>query len=116
MIPTKWHSALIDYATDPDNSEEVDLGGHFEFLTVIIPELAGSYTTTVHIARESGGTYYPLHMFDTNAVGDFAQITDGASTAKALTFRIGGAQFIKVVSGTSLGADITFYVRGFNRG
>jgi len=116
MIPTKWLPALIDYATDPDNSEEVDLGGHFEFLTVIIPTLAGSYTTTVHIAKESGGTYYPCYQLDIASAADFAQLTSGATTAHAVIFRIGGAQFIKVVSGTSLGADITFYVRGFNRG
>ena len=116
MIPTKWHPALLDFSVDPLLSEEVDLQEAFEFITVIIPTLAGAYTTTVHIAMTPGGTYYPLHMFDTAAVGDFAQITDGATTAKVITFRIGGAQYVKVVSGTSLSADITFYVRGFNRG
>lgn len=116
MIPTGWKAALLDFSVDADNSEEVDLEGAYEFLTVIIPTLAGSYTTTVHVAMTAGGTYYPLYMFDTAAVGDFAQITDGATTPKAITFRIGGAQYIKVVSGTSLSADITFYVRGFNRG
>lgn len=116
MIPTKWLPALIDQDVDPDLSEEVDLDGYFEFLTVLIPTLDGSYTTTVHIAMTPGGTYYPLHMFDTNAVGNFAQITDGAATSLALTFRIGGAQYIKIASGTSVSNDKTFYVRGFNRG
>ena len=116
MLPSAWKDATIIYLTDTTASAEVGLGGAYEFLTVIIPELAGSYTTTVHIAYESGGTFYPLYMFDTAAVGDFAQITDGATTTKALTFRIGGVQYIKVVSGTALGANITFKVRGFNRG
>ncbi len=115
MLPTNWLPALLDYSEDTTKSEEVDLDGLYEFLTVIIPTLAGSYTTTVHIAMTSGGTYYPIYQLDIASAADFEQLTTGATTAHAVTFRIGGAQFIKVVSGTVLGADITFYVRGFNR-
>ena len=116
MIPTKWLSALIDQSVDDDLSEEVDLQGHFEFLAVIIPTLDGSHTTTVHIAMESGGTYYPIYQLDIASAADFAQLTTGATTAHMVIFRIGGAQFVKIFVGTGVTTDKTFYVRGFNRG
>jgi len=116
MIPTKWHSALIDQSADDDLSEEVDLQGFFEFLTVIQPELDGAHTVTVHIAMNSGGTYYPIYQLDNDTAADFQQITTGLATARSLVFRIGGAQFIKVAVGTGVTTDKTFYARGFNRG
>jgi len=116
MIPTAWLSVLIDQDVDDDLSGEVDLDGSFEFLTVIQPELDGAHTVTVHIAMTSGGTYYPLYQLDDDAAADFEQITTGKADARALTFRIGGAQFVKVAVGTGVTTDKTFYVRGFNRG
>jgi len=116
MIPTKWHSALVDQDVDDDLSEEVDLQGNFEFLTVIQPELDGAHTVTVHIAMTSGGTYYPIYQLDDDTAADFEQITSGLATARSMVFRIGGAQFIKIVVGTGVSTDKTFYVRGFNRG
>lgn len=116
MIPTAWLSALIDQDVDDDLSEEVDLDGNFEFLTVIQPELDGAHTVTVHIAMSAGGTYYPLYQLDNDTAADFEQITTGLATARALVFRIGGAQFIKIAVGTGVTTDKTFYVRGFNRG
>jgi len=116
MIPTKWHSALIDQDVDPDLSEEVDLQGNFEFLTVIQPELDGEHTVTVHIAMTSGGTYYPCYQLDSDAAADLQQLTTGDATTRAIVaFRIGGAQFVKVAVGTSVSTDKTFYVRGWNR-
>jgi len=112
MIPTKWHSALVE----DQLSEEVDLQGNFEFVTVIQPELDGAHTVTVHIAMSSGGTYYPLYQLDDDTNADFPQITTGLATARSLVFRIGGAQFVKVYVGTGVTTDKTFYVRGFNRG
>jgi len=116
MIPTKWHSALVDQSVDDDLSEEVDLKGSFEFLTVIQPTLDGAHTVTVHIAMSSDGTYYPVYQLDDDAAADFQQITTGLATARSLVFRIGGAQFVKVAVGTGVTTDKTFYVRGFNRG
>lgn len=116
MIPTKWLPTLVDQSVDPDLSEEVDLQGFFEFLNVIQPELDGGHTVTVHIARESGGTYYPIYQLDDDSNADFPQITTGLATARSIVFRIGGAQFVKIAVGTSVSTDKTFYVRGFNRG
>lgn len=116
MIPTKWHSALIDQSADPDLSEEVDLHGQFEFLTVIQPELDGAHTTTVHVAMTPGGTYYPVYQLDNDTNADFPQITTGLATARSLVFRIGCVQFVKIAVGTSVSTDKTFYVLGFNRG
>jgi len=114
MLPSRWKSAVISYATDAKISAEVDLGGAYEFLTVIIPTLSNASTTTVHISDKSAGTFVPMYMFDTAAVGDFAQLTDDADTTKAIIFRIGGAQHIKVVVDGDQTADTTFRVRGFN--
>lgn len=116
MIPSAWKDAVITYGTDPNNSAEVDLEGNYEFLTVVIPTLNSASATTVHISDASGGTFVPLYMFDTNVVGDFAQSTDDLTTAKVITYRTGGAQYIKVVCEDAQGANITFKVRGFNRG
>ena len=115
MLPSAWIDAVITKDTDPNNSAEVNLVRAYEFLTVIIPTLSNASTTTVHISDKSSGTFVPLYMPDTNAVGDFAQITDDATTTKAITFRIGGAQFIKVVCADNQSANTTFRVRGFNR-
>ena len=116
MLATKWYSALVDQSVDDDLSEEVDLQGNFEFLNVIQPTLDGAHTATVHIAMESGGTYYPIYQLDNDTAADFQQITTGLATARSLIFRIGGAQFVKIVLGTGVTTNKTFYVRGFNRG
>lgn len=116
MIPTKWHSALIDQSVDPDLSEEVDLQGNFEFLSVIQPELDGAHSVTVHIARESDGTYYPTYTLKRESLGDYPQSSSALATTRAFIFCIGGAQFVKIAVSTSVSTDKTFYVRGFNRG
>lgn len=116
MIPTKWLPALVDQDVDPDLSEEVDLHGSFEFLSVIQPELDGAHSVTVHIARESGGTYYPTYTLKGQSFGDFAQSSSGLATTRAFIFRIGGAQFVKIAVSTGVSTDKTFYVKGFNRG
>ena len=116
MLPTKWLPALIDQSVDDDLSEEVDLGGFFEFLTVILPTLDGAHTATVHIAMSPGGTYYPIYQLDNDTAADFQQITTGLATARSLVFIIGGAQYVKIAVGTGVTTDKTFYVKGFNRG
>ena len=113
MITSGWKNAVITFATDDNNSAEVNLGGTYESLMVLIPTLSNASKTTVHVCNVSGGTFVPLYMFDTNAVGDFAQITDDADTAKAIIFKIGGAQYIKVVCADDQAANITFKVQGF---
>jgi len=92
MQTSAWYNAVITKDTNATTSAEVDLQGNYEFLTVIIPTLSNAATTTVHISDASGGTWFPMYMFDTAAVGDFAQLTDDADTTKAITYKMGGAQ------------------------
>lgn len=113
MLPSAWKDAVITFATDAKVSAQVDLGGAYEFLTVIIPTLSNAATTTVHISDADGGTFVGLYMFDEAAVGDYAQLTDDADTTKAITYRIGGAQYIKVVVDGDQTANTTFKVRGY---
>ncbi len=115
MIPTAWKTALVDISDDDTLSTEVDLQGYYEFLMVLIPTITSS-TVTVHVSETSGGTYFPVYVFDGNATGDFAHATTAATTTHAIPFRIGGAQFIKIKCGsTQTTTDKTFRVRGFNR-
>lgn len=116
MLPSAWKDAVLTYGTDPNNSAEVDLEGAYEFLTVLNPTLDNASTITVHVSDARAGTFYPIHMFDTAAQGDYAQLTDDEDTSKGTIFRIGGAQFIKVVCADNQSDNITFKVRGFNRG
>lgn len=115
MIAGAWKTVLIDQSVDDDLSSEVDLGDNFEFLTVLIPAITNS-TVTVHIAKESGGTFFPMYALDDDATGDFTHATTQATTTHAVIFRIGGVQHIKISTGSSQSGDETFYVRGFNRG
>jgi hypothetical protein len=109
-----WKTATIDISEDDNNSNEVDLEGVFSFLTVLVPTITSS-VVTVSIAKESGGTYFPLYALDDDATGDFVHGTTAATTSKAVVFNIGGAQFVKVVcSSNQETADKVFYVRGFN--
>ena len=117
MIPTKWLPVLLDVDVDADATEEVNLGGHFEFITVIIPTLGQASKLEAQIAMAPGGTFYPVWHWDADAAGDFLGQTSSITTTRAITFNIGGAQYIKIgVEGTNMSSDVTFYVRGFNRG
>lgn len=115
MIASAWFNAVITKDTDPNNSAEVDLGGNYEFLTVIIPTLSNASTTTVHISDASGGTFVPVYRWDEDTATNLAHTTADADTTMAIPFRIGGAQYIKVVCADNQSANTTFKVRGFNR-
>ena len=116
MIATKWLPALLDVSVDANATEEVDLQGNFEFITVIVPTLGQASKLEAQIAMTSGGTFYPVWHWDADAAGDFLGQTTSITTTRAITFRIGGAQFVKIgVEGTDMTTDVTFYVRGFNR-
>lgn len=118
VIPqeSKWLSATIDKAGQTSNA--VDLGTGYKELLVLIPTI-DSATTTVHLAKEEGGTYYPLYeTFNLNAadtIQDAPLITADATTAHSVVFKIGGARFVKIyVSATQDTAERVFYVKGIN--
>ncbi|KKN29859.1 hypothetical protein LCGC14_0839880 [marine sediment metagenome] len=116
MLASEWKPALLDISVDADATEEVDLGADYEYMTVIVPTLTQASTLEAQIARESGGTFYPMWRWDGNSATDLVGTTSSITTTRALTFYIGGAQFVKVgVAGTNMSSDLTFYVKGFSR-
>ena len=116
MLTSAWYPALLDVDVDADATEEVDLQGNYEFLTVIVPTLTQNAKLEAQIARSSGGTFYPMWRWDDTSATDLVGQTSNITTTRALTFYIGGTQYVKVgVEGTDEGTDVTFYFRGFNR-
>lgn len=116
MLTSKWYSALLDVDVDADLTEEVDLGGSYEFLTVLIPTLTEDSKIEAQIAMESGGTFFPVWRWKETTASDIVGQTSSITTTRAIVFRIGGAQFVKIgVEGTDMVVDQTFYLKGYNR-
>jgi len=117
IIPqeSKWLTATV--IKGGTTSNEVDLGAGFKELLVLIPTITQA-TTTVHVAKEAGGTYFPLYEFvrlnNADTLTSTPLITADATTSHAVIFKIGGARFVKVVVGASAGAEQVFYVKGTN--
>ena len=117
MITSAWYSALLDISVDADATAEVNLQGNYEFLTVIVPTLTQNAKLEAQIAMSSGDTFYPMWRWDADSAQDLVGQTSNITTTRVLTVYIGGAQFGKVgVEGTNEADDLTFYVRGLNRG
>ncbi len=117
MRVSAWYPALLDIDVDPDVTEEVDLEGNYEFLTVTVPTLDQVSKLEAQIAIASGGTFFPMWRWDADSATDLVGQTSSITTTRSITFNIGGAQYIKIgVEGTNNSTDKTFYVRGFNRG
>ena len=113
MNSSPWKTALIDIDVDAKVSAEVDLGNIYQKLVVLIPTLTGG-TVTIHVSNTPGGTYYPIYHLKANT-GDATQNTTSAATSHMVVFDIGGAQYIKVVCGTTqTTTDKTFLVKGVN--
>ena len=116
MLTSAWYPALLDIDVDPDVTEEVNLEGNYEFLTVIVPTLDQNSKLEVQIAMESGGTFYPMWRWDDTSATDLVGQTSSITTTRAITFYIGGVQYVKIgVEGTDNSTDKTFYVRGISR-
>lgn len=111
MIQGIWRTVAI--AKDAKLSAEVDLGADFNKVLVLIPALDDT-EVTIHVARESGGDFFPMYKMDADLTGDFAHATTTLTTAKAIIFEC-GAQFIKVsLNDDQSGGARTFYARGLN--
>ena len=96
----EWLAATI--ASSGTSSSEVNLGRDFEFLQIQIPTIT-SATLKVQVAESSGGTFYDLG----------SSLTTVAGTGNyATVFKLGGYQFIKIVSSASQGAERLIRVRG----
>lgn len=114
-LPSPWEDAVLTFGADAKNSAEVDLRASYEFLTVFIPTLTPTATTTVHTCDVTGGTFVPVHRWDADTAGSLTHNTTNANTSMSIVFRIGGRRFIKVVTGYNQTANATFKVQGFNR-
>lgn len=126
MIPSGWILATLDYDRSVDEfvgddadrfTDLVDLGGSFEFITVLIPALDASGTVTPYIQMNDAIATVPVavHALDDDATGSFAHATSSGAGSIAVTFRIGGAEYIRLYVGADQTANRSFYVRGFNR-
>ena len=95
-----WKAATI--AASGTSSAEVDLGNNCDYLQILLPTLT-SCTIKIQVAEGSGGTFQDLGSSITTAT------TTGGYTT---TFRLGGYQFIKVVSSATQTAERLIRVRG----
>ena len=107
-----WKSAVI--ASGGTLSAEVDLGKDYKRVLVIAPTI-DSATINVKVATASGGTYYSMYILDADATGSFLHATTAGTGAIAVTFDIGGAQYVKILVGAAQSSGaVTFLVRGID--
>lgn len=110
-----WKDAVITIATSDVLSPEVDLGGEFENLIVIVPTITSS-TVGVQVCRDSGGTFAALAKLLPAAVGHFVPVTTAGTASIEVVFSINFCRYIKIVCGSAQAANRTFQVRGFGLG
>ena len=96
----EWLAATI--AAAGTSSAEVNLGKSCSFLQIQIPTLT-SATVKIQVAESSGGTFYDLGDTQTTTAGTHNYTT---------TLKLGGFQFIKVVTSVAQGAERLIRVRG----
>ena len=119
MFAGAWKDAVITFGTDDDLTPEVDLGGYFDHVLVLVPVLENA-TVALHIGdldsedEADSRTFYPVHAFDDDATGSFAHATTADTAVKAVIFKAGCARFIKIMTGAGQSANRTFKVRGLN--
>jgi len=90
-------------AINGTSTGEIDLGRNFDFIELQIPTLV-SGTLKLQVSRTSGGTFQDLGL---------SNLTDATTGAYSDTWKLGGWQFIKIVSSaTQTVTARTFYVRG----
>ena len=112
MIQGMWKTVTI--AISGTESAEVDLEQDFRKVLVLIPALDDT-EVSIKVAKESGGTFFPLHAFDADASGSFSHASSAITTVPIALIFDCGVQFIKVVVVDSqTGGARTFYVRGLN--
>ena len=104
-----WQTATLTSSTV---SAEVDLGKDFANVLVLVPDLGATADVTITIAKESGGTFYPMYRLDGDSATTLEGITASDQTAKAVILPC-GAQFIKVLCSASQTSEV-FYVRGLD--
>lgn len=105
----EWKTATLTATTV---SAEIDLGRDFARVLILVPDLGDSADVTITIAKESGGTFYPMYRLDADTATSLEGITAADQTAKAIILPC-GAQLIKILCSASQTSE-TFYVRGMD--
>ncbi len=125
MLTSEWKTLTLDFDRDSDGftdedvdrfTELLDLGEAYEFITVLIPSI-DSGTVGPYIQNDEKITTnpFPVHVLDDDATGSFLHATSAGTGVIAVTFRIGGAQYIRLYTGANQTANRSFLVKGFNR-
>lgn len=97
----EWATGTI--AINGTSTDEINLGRDYEYIQIRIPTLV-SGTLKLQASNESGGTFQDLGYSTTT------QATTGAYND---VWKVGGWQFIKIVSSaTQTTTARVFYVRG----
>lgn len=99
-LPGSWKAATI--ASAGTSSAEVNLGRDYDLLDIQIPTIT-SATLKVTVAEKTGGTFRDLGSSVT---------TDTTTGNYSDVWKLGGYQFIKIVSSASQGAERLIRVRG----
>lgn len=109
MVMGAWQTTTL---TSTTLSDEVDLGRDYARVLVLVPDLGDSADVTITMAKESGGTFYPMYRLDADSAVSLEGITTADQIAKAILFPC-GVQYIKILCSASQTSE-TFYVRGLD--
>jgi len=99
-IYSNWKTGTI--ATGGTSTGVIDLGKDYEYVQIILPTLT-SCTLKVQVSDTVGGTYQDLGV---------SNITNTTTGGYGDVWKIGGYQFLKVVSSVAQAAARTIKVRG----
>ena len=110
---SEWKSCIV--ADEGTATAECNLGAAYKYVTVLNPTIDSAYMS-VQGSMTSGGTFYPIHTWnDADTDLTVLQATTTETTSKAVTYLLGGFQYVKVAfSAAQNGGPYTLYLRGFN--
>ena len=103
-IAGEWQTATI--ADGQSKTSEIDLGGSYDFVQVLIPSTITACNMSLEAALETAGTFYRLGSSDNVAAVDAA--------AHMQVFLLGKFRYIKVVASVAQASGDTILVRGIN--
>ena len=125
MDSGQWITVLwdIDRTTDTGGDADqysplIDLGDIYEKVTILFPTMT-SAGFTIYGQRDGDNTATPTPIYffhDIDADTDVAQTSKAETTAKILTYYLGGFRYIRVkASANQTTTDKTLYVKGVNK-
>jgi len=113
----------IDRTTDTGGDADqysplIDLGEPYEQVTIIFPTMTSAgFTIYGQMDASTSTTPTPVYFWgDSDADTDVAQTSKAETTAKILTYYLGGLRYIRVkASANQTTTDKTLYAKGINR-